>query len=104
MLSSETGSGKSTQFPQQVFYDEFASGLTIACTQPKRLAATRLAERVAHEMGVKLGEEVGYAIRFGQKHDENGKKTRLKYMTEGSLLQEMKSDSALSRYVSDVSL
>ncbi|KAI9901934.1 hypothetical protein N3K66_003751 [Trichothecium roseum] len=61
-LSGETGSGKSTQVPQMLVFDEFASGLRIICTQPRRLAATALADRVAEEMGVALGEEVGFQI------------------------------------------
>ncbi|EQL01269.1 hypothetical protein G6O67_000815 [Ophiocordyceps sinensis] len=65
ILSSETGFG-STQVPQLLVYDEYASGLQIACPQPRRLAARELASRVADEMGVVLGEEVGYKIRGEQ--------------------------------------
>ncbi|TQN69813.1 Pre-mRNA-splicing factor ATP-dependent RNA helicase PRP43, partial [Colletotrichum shisoi] len=98
VLSSETGSGKSTQVPQLLVYDEQASGLQIACTQPRRLAATGLAGRVAQEMGVVLGEEVGYKIRGDYMVDKNSKKTRLTYMTEGVLLNEMIRDRDLLTY------
>lgn len=84
ILSSDTGSGKSTQVPQLLAYDEWASGLQIACTQPRRLAAKELAARVADEMGVVHGEEVGSHVRFEAKVE---KKTRLVYMTEGILLR-----------------
>lgn len=56
------------------------TGKLIACTQPRRVAAMSVAERVANEMDVKLGEEVGYTIRF---EDMTGPKTLLKYMTDG---------------------
>lgn len=59
VLSSETGSGKSTQVTPLLLYDEYESGLRVACTQPRRLAATQLAKRVAKELEVTLGEEVG---------------------------------------------
>lgn len=96
ILSSETGSGKSTQVPQLLVYDEYESGLQIACTQPRRLAAKELASRVSDEMGVVLGEEVGYKVRNDQKFDR--KKTRLTYMTEGVLLRALSSDKSLSAY------
>lgn len=98
VLTGETGSGKSTQIPQLLVYDEFASRLRIACTQPRRLAATSLAARVAKEMGVSLGEHVGYHIG-GQKHiDQGGKFTRLAYMTDGVLLRQQISDRDFSEY------
>ncbi|KAK0723314.1 P-loop containing nucleoside triphosphate hydrolase protein [Lasiosphaeria miniovina] len=84
ILSSDTGSGKSTQVPQLLVYDKWASDLQIACTQPRRLAAKELAERVADEMGVVHGAEVGSHVRF---EAMTGKKTRLVYMTEGILLR-----------------
>lgn len=79
ILSSETSTGKSTQVPQLLVYDEYESGLQIACTQPRRLATMELASRVADEMGVVLGEEVGYKIR--NDHKFNKQTTRLTYMT-----------------------
>ncbi|KAF5693325.1 putative ATP-binding PRP16 [Fusarium globosum] len=95
VLMSETGSGKTTQVPQFVWYDEYASGKIVACTQPRRLAATSVASRVADEMGVTLGEEVGYAVRFDNKSRAD---TRLKYMTDGLLLQGALSDANFSAY------
>ena len=98
VLSSETGSGKSTQVPQLLVYDEYESGLRVACTQPKRIAATKLGERVAEEMGVTLGEEVGYQIGGDIMVDKNKKKTRLQYMTEGSLLGKLLKDRKLPEF------
>ncbi|POR31720.1 Putative pre-mRNA-splicing factor ATP-dependent RNA helicase prp43 [Tolypocladium paradoxum] len=93
----ETGSGKTTQIPQYVVYDERPqqTGKLIACTQPRRVAAMSVAQRVADEMDVTLGEEVGYSIRF---EDMTGPKTILKYMTDGMLLREAMHDHNMSRY------
>jgi pre-mRNA-splicing factor ATP-dependent RNA helicase DHX15/PRP43 len=93
----ETGSGKTTQIPQYVVYDEVPNltGKLVACTQPRRVAAMSVAQRVADEMDVKLGEEVGYSIRF---EDMTGPKTMLKYMTDGMLLREAMHDHEMSRY------
>ncbi|CAG9973985.1 unnamed protein product [Clonostachys byssicola] len=93
VLSCETGSGKSSQIPQMLFYDEYESGLRVACTQPRRLAATTLAERVSKEMAVVLGEEVGYVIGGEKKMDKKMKKSRLLYMTEDSLVRRLGSDN-----------
>lgn len=68
----------------------------IACTQPRRVAATSIASRVAEEMDVTLGEEVGYTIRFEDVSDPN--KTVLKFVTDGMLLREAMSDPLLLRY------
>lgn len=93
----ETGSGKTTQIPQFVLYDDMPQreGKMVACTQPRRVAAMSVAERVSHEMDVKLGEEVGYSIRF---EDMTGPKTIMKYMTDGMLLREAMNDHELKRY------
>ncbi|KAK3074360.1 DEAH-box ATP-dependent RNA helicase prp43 [Teratosphaeriaceae sp. CCFEE 6253] len=93
----ETGSGKTTQIPQFVLFDDLpqAQGKMIACTQPRRVAAMSVAQRVAQEADVQLGEEVGYSIRF---EDKTGPKTILKYMTDGMLLREAMNDHDLKRY------
>ncbi|KAJ5279383.1 Pre-mRNA splicing factor RNA helicase (Prp43) [Penicillium angulare] len=93
----ETGSGKTTQIPQFVLYDDLpqTQRKMVACTQPRRVAAMSVAQRVAAEMDVKLGEEVGYSIRF---EDMTSPKTALKYMTDGMLLREAMNDHNLSRY------
>ncbi|CRG84288.1 pre-mRNA-splicing factor ATP-dependent RNA helicase DHX15/PRP43 [Talaromyces islandicus] len=93
----ETGSGKTTQIPQFVLFDDLpqTQRKMVACTQPRRVAAMSVAERVAAEMDVKLGEEVGYSIRF---EDMTSQKTILKYMTDGMLLREAMNDHNLQRY------
>lgn len=93
----ETGSGKTTQIPQFVLFDDLpqTQRKMVACTQPRRVAAMSVAQRVAAEMDVKLGEEVGYSIRF---EDMTSPKTILKYMTDGMLLREAMNDHNLQRY------
>ncbi|KAJ8096873.1 P-loop containing nucleoside triphosphate hydrolase protein [Lipomyces tetrasporus] len=93
----ETGSGKTTQIPQFVLFDDLPQleGKLVACTQPRRVAAMSVAKRVADELDVPLGEEVGYSIRF---EDNTSNKTILKYMTDGMLLREAMNDHNLSRY------
>ena len=93
----ETGSGKTTQIPQFILYDDLPQSerKLVACTQPRRVAAMSVAQRVAQEMDVMLGEEVGYSIRF---EDMTSQKTILKYMTDGMLLREAMNDHDLKRY------
>ncbi|RAQ53856.1 pre-mRNA-splicing factor ATP-dependent RNA helicase PRP43 [Aspergillus flavus] len=93
----ETGSGKTTQIPQFVLFDDQPQSQRkmVACTQPRRVAAMSVAQRVAAELDVKLGEEVGYSIRF---EDMTSPKTCLKYMTDGMLLREAMNDHNLNRY------
>ena len=93
----ETGSGKTTQIPQFVLFDDLPQSQRkfIACTQPRRVAAMSVAQRVANEMDVTLGDEVGYNIRF---EDVTSSKTILKYMTDGMLLREAMNDNDLQRY------
>ncbi|KAI9828140.1 MAG: DEAH-box ATP-dependent RNA helicase prp43 [Thelocarpon impressellum] len=97
VLVGETGSGKTTQIPQFVLFDDLPhrTRQMVACTQPRRVAAMSVAQRVANEMDVTLGEEVGYSIRF---EDVTSQKTILKYMTDGMLLREAMNDHDLSRY------
>lgn len=97
VLVGETGSGKTTQIPQFVLFDDLPQSQRklVACTQPRRVAAMSVAQRVANEMDVTLGDEVGYSIRF---EDVTGEKTILKYMTDGMLLREAMNDHTLQRY------
>ena len=64
IIVGETGSGKTTQLTQYLHEDGYSNVGMIGCTQPRRVAAMSVAKRVSEEMGVKLGEEVGYSIRF----------------------------------------
>ncbi|QPG72867.1 DEAH-box ATP-dependent RNA helicase prp43 [Brettanomyces nanus] len=97
VLVGETGSGKTTQIPQFVLYDDMPqlTGSRVGITQPRRVAAMSVAARVADEMDVKLGEEVGYSIRF---ENMTSSKTVLKYMTDGMLLREAMEDHDLCKY------
>jgi pre-mRNA-splicing factor ATP-dependent RNA helicase DHX15/PRP43 len=95
VLSSDTGSGKTTQIPQFVLFDEWNSGKMVACTQPRRIAASSVAQRVAEELDVELGKEVGYSVRFD---NMTSMETRLKYMTDGQLLQEALMDRNFTKY------
>jgi len=96
IIEGETGSGKTTQIPQ--FLHEAGmteGGKKIGCTQPRRVAAMSVAARVAEEMGVKLGNQVGYSIRF---EDCTSEKTVVKYMTDGMLLREFLGEPDLQSY------
>uniref|UniRef100_A0A8C1QEJ2 RNA helicase n=1 Tax=Cyprinus carpio TaxID=7962 RepID=A0A8C1QEJ2_CYPCA len=98
VLVGETGSGKTTQIPQWCV--DMVRALPgpkrgVACTQPRRVAAMSVAQRVADEMDIMLGQEVGYSIRF---EDCSSAKTILKYMTDGMLLREAMNDPLLERY------
>jgi pre-mRNA-splicing factor ATP-dependent RNA helicase DHX15/PRP43 len=100
IVEGTTGSGKTTQLPQFCVNSGFctdSSGTTrmVACTQPRRVAAMSVAARVAEEMDVRLGEEVGYSIRF---EECSGPKTVLKFLTDGMLLREAMNDATLDRY------
>lgn len=97
VLVGETGSGKTTQIPQWCvdYALSKGNGRGVSCTQPRRVAAMSVAQRVSEEMDVNLGEEVGYSIRF---EDCSSSKTVLKYMTDGMLLREAMSDPMLEQY------
>lgn len=115
IIEGETGSGKTTQIPQYLyeavsncrtlffnvpehqntFQGYCKDGKKVGCTQPRRVAAMSVAARVAQEMDVKLGLQVGYSIRF---EDCTSEKTILKYMTDGMLLREFLSEPDLRGY------
>ncbi|KAF8163050.1 P-loop containing nucleoside triphosphate hydrolase protein [Crassisporium funariophilum] len=97
IVIGQTGCGKTTQIPQYLFEAGWSdNGHVIACTQPRRVAATSVAARVAAEVGTKLGDEVGYTIRFENVSDKES--TRILYMTDGMLFRETLVDPLLSRY------
>ena len=95
IVAGETGSGKTTQLPKICL--ELGRGVrgAIAHTQPRRLAARTVAERIADELKVPLGSAVGYAVRFSDKSGEN---TLLRLCTDGLLLAEIQNDRLLRRY------
>ena len=95
IIAGETGSGKTTQLPKICL--ELGRGITglIGHTQPRRIAARSVAERIAAELGQKVGGAVGYQVRFTE---EVGPTTLVKLMTDGILLAEIQSDPQLLRY------
>src|SRR3954452_1419747 len=95
VVAGETGSGKTTQLPKMCL--ELGRGIqgTIAHTQPRRLAARTVAERIADELGTPLCEAVGYAVRFT---DRSRADTLVRLMTDGLLLAEIRRDRFLRRY------
>eukprot|EP01033_Poteriospumella_lacustris_P007302 gene7302-5254_t len=99
VIVGETGSGKTTQLTQYLHEDGWTDYGMIGCTQPRRVAAMSVAKRVAEEMDVALGDEVGYAIRF---EDMTSKKTVIKYMTDGVLLRESLREPDLDSYAAIV--
>ncbi|GAA6009758.1 hypothetical protein JCM11491_001088 [Sporobolomyces phaffii] len=97
VVLGETGSGKTTQIPHFLMRSSIpCEAPRIVCTQPRRVAATSLANRVSAEAGCRLGQLVGYTVRFDDKSHPT--KTRLKYATDGALLAEMLGDRDLDRY------
>ncbi|KDQ09166.1 hypothetical protein BOTBODRAFT_37249 [Botryobasidium botryosum FD-172 SS1] len=98
ILVGEPGSGKSTQIPQFIAYSDLphVKGKRIACTQPWRVAAMTVAKRVANEMDVTLGKEVGYAVRFEEMMEPGA--TFLSYLTDEILLREAINDPRLAQY------
>lgn len=113
ILAGETGSGKTTQLPKMALEALAAcrrarqgagpeqtprwgdwAGL-VGCTQPRRVAAMSVSRRVAEELGVTWGREVGCKMRF---NDDTSRETRVKFMTDGILLAEIQSDPLLRQY------
>ncbi|KAI9827208.1 MAG: DEAH-box ATP-dependent RNA helicase prp22 [Thelocarpon impressellum] len=95
IVVGDTGSGKTTQLTQYLAEAGFAENGMIGCTQPRRVAAMSVAKRVAEEVGCRLGQEVGYTIRF---EDCTSSETRIKYMTDGMLQREVLLDPDCRRY------
>ncbi|XP_052895056.1 ATP-dependent RNA helicase DHX8 isoform X2 [Anopheles moucheti] len=95
IVIGETGSGKTTQITQYLAESGFIARGKIGCTQPRRVAAMSVAKRVAEEYGCRLGQEVGYTIRF---EDCTSQETVIKYMTDGMLLRECLVDFDLKSY------
>ena len=107
IIVGETGSGKTTQIAQYLldsglFRSMIGDSLScrdgvIGITQPRRVAAITVAKRVSEERGTRIGEEVGYSVRFDECCSAD---TSIKFLTDGMLLREAMIDQALSRYVS----
>ncbi|MFZ5843036.1 MAG: ATP-dependent RNA helicase HrpA [Pseudomonadota bacterium] len=95
VIAGETGSGKTTQIPKLCLELGRGQRGLIGHTQPRRLAATSVARRIAQELQVPLGQQVGYAIRFDQQCSDD---SLIAVMTDGVLLQELKTDPLLTRY------
>lgn len=95
VIVGETGSGKTTQLAQYFLEGGYIKYGIVGCTQPRRVAAMSVAKRVSEEIGVELGDLVGYSIRF---EDCTSEKTRLKYMTDGVLLRECLTSPTLDKY------
>ena len=94
VVEGQTGCGKTTQLPRILLRHDLVSR-RIGVTQPRRIAAISVAWRIADELGVALGEEVGYAIRFDDKTTDE---TIVKVMTDGILLQEARTDPLFENY------
>ena len=92
IIAGATGSGKTTQIPKMCLE---LGRTSIAHTQPRRIAARAVAERIAEELGVDLGELVGYQVRFT---DQAGPNTKVKVMTDGILLNALQRDRQLKQY------
>lgn len=95
VVAGETGSGKTTQLPKMCLAAGYGYRGMIGHTQPRRLAARAVAARVAEELGVPVGEAVGYAVRFS---DQVGDNTLVKLVTDGLLLNEIRTDRFLDAY------
>ena len=95
VIAGETGSGKTTQLPKMCLEAGLATKGRIGCTQPRRVAAMSISRRVAAELEVPWGREVGCRMRFS---DDTSRDTVLKFMTDGILLAEIQSDRDLRAY------
>jgi len=94
IIAGDTGSGKTTQIAKMCLEAFPENKLLIGCTQPRRIAASTVADRVTEELG-EHGHQVGYKIRF---HDYTTKTTKIKFMTDGVLLAETRRDRLLAKY------
>lgn len=95
IIAGETGSGKTTQIPKMCLELGLGDKGLIGHTQPRRLAARTVAERIASELDVEIGQEVGFQVRFT---GEVGASTKIKLMTDGILLAEIQRDKLLRKY------
>jgi len=95
ILAGETGSGKTTQIPKMCLAAGQGVHGRIACTQPRRVAALSISRRVAEELGVEWGREVGCKVRFS---DQTSPRTVIKFLTDGMLLAEVQGDPQLRAY------
>ncbi|HEX3764495.1 MAG TPA: ATP-dependent RNA helicase HrpA [Kofleriaceae bacterium] len=95
IVAGETGSGKTTQLPKICLAMGRGVHRQIGCTQPRRIAATSVAARVAQELATELGDVVGYKVRFTDKVKDT---SSIKFMTDGMLLAEIQGDPRLRRY------
>src|SRR5271167_3404668 len=95
IIAGETGSGKTTQIPKMCLEAGLGVEATIGCTQPRRVAALAISRRIAEELNVRWGAEVGCKIRFD---DRTSPRTCIKLMTDGILLAETQGDLSLSEY------
>jgi ATP-dependent helicase HrpA len=95
VIAGETGSGKTTQIPKMCLEAGLGIEAKIGCTQPRRVAAVSISQRIAEELQVGWGREVGCKIRFD---DRSGDETYIKLMTDGILLAEVQGDPLLTEY------
>jgi len=95
VVESPTGSGKTTQLPLILYEAGYAGGGMIGITQPRRIAAVSVSEFIARQSGTSIPGLIGYKMRFA---DQTSHETKIKIMTDGILLQEMKLDPWLSKY------
>ena len=95
VVESPTGSGKTTQLPLILYYDLFEENEMVGVTQPRRIAAVSVCEYIAEQIDSPIPGTVGYKMRF---EDQTADSTRIKIMTDGILLQELKTDPYLTQY------